>query len=491
MATAAISVSLKKLNLPTGQWNMQGLSTGMIMKPWPIPPLRPFTEAAGNDSVKLVTALELGDVFMQKKDLLMAYRKFSNAYEIANNKRNHYLLSSVYHHFSQLYIRLKSNEQAKENILKSIDLNTKAGNSKGLIKDYIAMGRIVDFIPAKNYLQRATVLAEAIKDPVLQLQIDQTLFNQHMINDNSENTLLFLQSHPNVKQALYGPGEHNYEWVIGEIFLYSGKYDSAYVHFKKAEPAYDDNYNISGRINFLSELADCCKGLKLYNEAIKYYTLTLGLTNTTLNVRVKSNCLDALQQLYFTTGDYQKAYEFSHSYIQYQDSVNKLNKEKDLVVMEIENENKRIQKENELAEKALERRHDAQYMLITIIVTAAFILLVFLGLFTVSSSTIRVLGFLSFIFLFELITLLLDTWIHHKTHGEPWKVWLIKIGIISLMLPFHHWLEHKLIQYLISRKLIRVGSFSFKKLFGYFKKQTAPVAAATEAVIPPDETGTD
>lgn len=444
-----------------------------------------FTTAigSGNDSIKVVTALELGDVFMQKKDLLMAFRKFSNAYDIANNKRNNYLLSSVYSHFSQLYIRLKSNEQAKEYILKSIALNTKAGNTKGLIKDYILIGKIVDFIPAKNYLQRATLLAESINDPVLKLQIDQTLFIQYMINDNSENTFRFLEAHPDVKKALYGPGDHNYEWVVGEIFLYSNKYDSAYVHFKKAEPAYNANYNISGRINFLSELADCCRGLKLYKEAIAYYTTTLQLANTTLNVRVQNNCLNALQQLYYATGDFQKAYEYANRNNLYQDSVNKLNKEKDLVLMEIDNENKRIQKENELAEKALQRKHDAQYMLITIIVAGAFILLVLLGLFTVSTTTIKVLGFFSFIFFFELVTLLLDTWIHDKTHGEPWKIWLIKICIISLMFPLHHWLEHKLIHYLIGRKLIRVGSFfSPRKFFSRFKKQTAPVVSTTEAV---------
>lgn len=454
-----------------------------------------FTTAisAGKDSVKVVTALELGDVFMQKKDMLMAFRKFSNAYDIANSLRNNNLLSSVYYRFSELYKRLKSNEQAKEYILKSIELNTKAGNTKGLIKDYIIIGKIVDFIPAKSYLQRAALLEESVKDPVLKLQIDETLFNQYMINDNSENTFSFLQSHPDIKQALNGPGEHNYEWVIGEIFLYSNVYDSAYIHFKKAEPAYDASYNVSGRINFLSELADCCKGLKLYKEAIKYYTITLDLAGITLNAMAKGNCLDALQELYFETGDFQKAYTYAHHYNTYQDSVNKMNKEKDLVLMEIDNENKRIQKENELAQKALERRHDAQYMLITLIVAAAFILLVFLGLFTVSTTTIKVLGFFSFIFFFELITLLLDTWIHDKTHGEPWKIWLIKISILSIMFPLHHWLEHKIIHYLISRKLIRVGNFfSPPKFFKRFKKETVPVVDTTgTADLPADIKGTD
>lgn len=447
-----------------------------------------------DDSVKVVTVLEMGDVFMQKKDLVMAFRKFSNAFDIANNLRNNYLLSAVYYHFTNLYNKLKntenlnSTEKAKEYTLKSIALNTQAVNVKGLIKDYITLAKIVDIIPAKKYLERAALLADSIMDPVLKLQIDQTMFDQHMINDGSENTFAFLHSHPDVEIALHNAGEYKYEWEIGEVFLYSKKYDSAYVHFAKAEPVYNASYNISGRINFYTEFADCCKGLKLYKEAIQHFTTTLELATIALNMRERYHCLDELQRLYYETGDFKKAYEYAYKYNLLQDSVNALNKVNDLVRGEIENENKRIQKENELTQIALQRRHDAQYMLITITVAIAFILLVLLGLFTVSTTTIRVLGFFSFIFLFELVTLLLDTWIHEKTHGDPLKIWLIKIAIISLMFPFHHWLEHKLIHYLLNKKLIHVGSFfSFKKLFKRPGKKTAPVMEVTEAVEPFDD----
>jgi hypothetical protein len=110
-------------------------------------------------------------------------------------------------------------------------------------------------------------------------------------------------------------------------------------------------------------------------------------------------------------------------------------------------------------------------MLITIIVALAFVLLIMIGMFRVSTFTIRVMSFLSLIFLFEFIILILDTWIHGLTHGEPWKVWLIKIGIISLLLPIHHFLEHKLIHYLLSRHLIIIRSrLSLSRFFNKKKK---------------------
>ena len=55
--------------------------------------------SSGNDSVKVIAAVEMGNVLVEKKDMVMAYRKFTNAYEIANNLRNSDLLSKVYYTF--------------------------------------------------------------------------------------------------------------------------------------------------------------------------------------------------------------------------------------------------------------------------------------------------------------------------------------------------------------------------------------------------------
>ena len=107
-----------------------------------------------------------------------------------------------------------------------------------------------------------------------------------------------------------------------------------------------------------------------------------------------------------------------------------------------------------------------QYMFITIIVAAAFVLMIMIGAFKVSTFMIRLMGFFSLIFFFEFVILILDKWIHDLTHGEPWKIWVIKIGIISVILPIHHYLEHKLIHYLLSRHLITIrGRLSLSWLY--------------------------
>jgi hypothetical protein len=52
---------------------------------------------------------------------------------------------------------------------------------------------------------------------------------------------------------------------------------------------------------------------------------------------------------------------------------------------------------------------------------------------------------------------LTDKQIAELTHDEPWKILLIKIMVAAVLLPLHHWSEHKVIHFLSSRKKLKAG----------------------------------
>lgn len=55
--------------------------------------------------------------------------------------------------------------------------------------------------------------------------------------------------------------------------------------------------------------------------------------------------------------------------------------------------------------------------------------------------------------------------LHRATHGEPLKIWIAKIFIIALLLPLHHFLEHKVVHFLESQKLLKMRQrFSVVKI---------------------------
>jgi NADH:ubiquinone oxidoreductase subunit 3 (subunit A) len=109
--------------------------------------------------------------------------------------------------------------------------------------------------------------------------------------------------------------------------------------------------------------------------------------------------------------------------------------------------------DNERDEKERRRRNNYQYTGITVLLVVVFIALAMMGFIRVSTTVIRILGFFSFILLFEFIVLIADNYIHAVTHGEPWKVLTIKIGLAAILVPLHHLLEKKAIKYLMRRQI--------------------------------------
>jgi hypothetical protein len=110
------------------------------------------------------------------------------------------------------------------------------------------------------------------------------------------------------------------------------------------------------------------------------------------------------------------------------------------------------------------RRHNIQYMAILLLIGASFLLLLLLGSFKVPRWAITEMGFFSFIFLFEFIILLIDGWLHHATHGEPWKILAVKIVLIGALSPLHHWLQHRVVHYLHTHQLLDASKFSLRPL---------------------------
>lgn len=103
---------------------------------------------------------------------------------------------------------------------------------------------------------------------------------------------------------------------------------------------------------------------------------------------------------------------------------------------------------------------------ITIGIVALFVMLVVLGMFKVSANTIRLIGFFAFLMFFEFVFLIFKKNIASITEGEPLKDLAFMIGLAALLVPLHHWLEHKVIKYLTSHnRLTASGKTLMSKVF--------------------------
>ena len=146
-----------------------------------------------------------------------------------------------------------------------------------------------------------------------------------------------------------------------------------------------------------------------------------------------------------------------------------MQQEEKLLKLEVENEARERELLAQQEAEATARRYNIQYMGISIVIVFSFFILAILGSFKVHKVVVKALGFFSFIFFFEFIIMFADHEIHHFTHGEPWKFMLFKIMLIAILLPLHHWLEEKVIHYLVSHRMVDASRISFASFFGNLK----------------------
>lgn len=432
-----------------------------------------FTTALNtdNDSAKVICAIELGNVYFQRSDVLMAFKTYTTAKNIATLTENERLLPPVFIAMANLYKKLDNIEVAKSYVFRSLAINKKLQNKYEQINDNIFLAKLSNYIAGKDYLQQAVRLSDTVQNIPLKIEAEKILFVHMMLQEKPSFMLNYLEANPELKNVFMNTGPDYLNWMKAEIYLYGSNPDSALFYFRKAETSFNTGYDFTAKKNFFVEYANCLQSLNNVPAAINYYLKSAELAKETSDLRKLKNIANELKSLYQQQGDYKQAFNYNVLYDHYKDSVDVLGREKDLALLEIDNEAKEQQRQAGLAEEQLRRKYNLQYMLITIVVATFFVLMIMIGMFKVSTTVIRLMGFLSLLFFFEFVILILDNWIHHLTHGAPWKVWLIKIGIISILLPVHHFLEHKLIHYLLSRHLITVRSrLSVTKFFRKKKK---------------------
>ncbi len=189
-----------------------------------------------------------------------------------------------------------------------------------------------------------------------------------------------------------------------------------------------------------------------YPKAITYLLKNKAINDSLGTGSTNKQCYAMLDSCYQKTGDFKNVFSYNSLYQKAKTLLEEKSKAKDILSLEIDAENKRKERLEMEEEEKTRVRHNWQYMGIVMGIVSLFVLLATIGIFNVPLKWVRALGFIAFIFLFEFVILLADTWIHNFTHGEPWKVLAIKVVLIALLLPLHHFLEHKAISYITHRR---------------------------------------
>lgn len=430
-----------------------------------------YSLALTNDSLKIAGQLQMGNSAMARNESLMAFKWYSKVMEQTVDGHLPELRTLAFRNCSELYKSLNNSEQSKAYLQEALDFNKAKKDSAGIVNVLIDLCRLTD---NRVYLEEALHISEKLKSDKLTIATKRIFFGLYAyVISSVDSTLLFFQKNPEVNFYYKNMGAAAYLFRLGQVYQYGGKPDSAILFYKEAEPNYVGEFDLTPRYNLYASMADCYRKIKKNKEAIFYYekayqiSLAEGMSARRLPVT------KALSDMYEEEQDYKKANMFLQNYISLRDSLNLKANQKDIALAEINNEKRNLERLALKQKDASLKARNLQYMIITIAIAVFFFMLLLLGMYPISPFTIRLFGYFVFISIFEFIILLIDSWLHRIAHGKPLWIWLMKVAIIALIVPVHHFIEHRVVHFLHTRKL---HAFREKISRSFKKKKTGIIS---------------
>lgn len=425
-----------------------------------------------SDSLKAIVLQTEGDVHLAANAKIEALRFYLSSLRTAEQMKEPGLIRNSYIKLSNFYSSIEDYDKAIDYLsiaMRQLDKIHEKNSPYQRVIDVNNLGNLYaakkNYEMAIKYHERSLKMADSLNFSNLKIPAYISLLNQYLRMDQPQKALQYFNSMEGISLQTY---LRNFglkgviDQAYGVIYTEIGRLDSAQIYFNNADDYFEKNTNSLFKMNHYIQVAELYKKKEEPDKAIELLLKVKEIAERTGQLEVIQRSAKELDSLYLKTGKFEFSRKYNSIYFQYKDSLDKLSREKELAQVEAQDEQER---QKILAEEAAEkkrRRNNIQYLGITIGIATFFIVLVFLGMFRVSESMIKAIGFFVFIMLFEFIFLVFKKKISGITNGEPLKDLFFMIGLAALLLPLHHWLEHRVIKFLTSHNRLTAAGHHIK-----------------------------
>jgi tetratricopeptide (TPR) repeat protein len=439
-----------------------------------------IANSADNPAWRSESYLDIGRSFEGKNQKIEAFRNYLDAMAIAERMQDDRLKMKCYSRLSAFYNLIRIQNKATHFKLLEADLLRKAKpvDSVALMWTRYDL-QSIDLNSNNNLLDEGSIreildFAKRWKHERM-LKFEFALIRSHYIEADKIRQLheLYTKQFPRELASLQFQNTGLYFRLKAYFSEEEGRPDSAYYYFNKAETIISNDPNKILQSKFYNRFGQFLLRQGQKDKAIGKFTKSYALAGEASYLDYMLSTTRQLESLYAGKGDFKNAFRFSVLNKTLSDSLSNLSKQDQMLVMEIDYETHQRDLAAQAGKEATARRHYLQYSAMIIVIISVFIILLMLGSLKVPEWIIKMLGFFSFIMLFEFIVLIADHKIQDITGGEPWKILLIKIILIGFLLPFHHWIEKRVVTFLLGPGMINIAN---NPLLHRMKKR-APVGA--------------
>jgi len=434
-------------------------------------------ENQSNDSLKAESLNVEGQAYQAKRGNIIALQRYFKALRLAEKINNPALIRNCYLYLSDFYSDIEDYDKAIDFMTLAYKQLDKLNEKNVPYQKVIYTNNLGNLFAKKknyniaiSYFERSIRMADSLKFSTLKIPGYVSLLNQYIRLDEPQKALDYLNSSSGaeLKKYLSNFGMAPViDQAYGVVYTGLGRFDSAGILLEKARPMFENSTNLYNKVGFLAQLASYYNKSGNYKLAIDHYLQVMQLSEQNGWLENVEKAAKYLDTLYRKTGNLDEAGKFNIIYYKYKDSIKTLLIENDIRKEEAEDERQRQLEAEKEAEELKKRRNNIQYLAIVIGIISLFVSLVILGMFKVSAGVIRAIGFFVFLMFFEFIFLIFNKNIYEFTKGEPWKDLAFMIGLAAILVPLHHWLEHKVLHYLTSHnRLTAAGHQIRKRIFG-------------------------
>lgn len=213
-----------------------------------------------------------------------------------------------------------------------------------------------------------------------------------------------------------------------------------------------DVYSVR-KLEYFTVLAAITRREGNASRARQYYQKALELALVQNNPAAGVAIIDSLKPIYIQAHELEGLVQLYGARDSLQQALAVTRDNEEITKQEVVAAERQRERELAAAEAEKQRRYNLQLTLIPVAIALLFLLLAVLGFYKLSTRSIRIVGFISFLFFFEFLFLLFKKRVSVITQGEPWKDLLFMVLLAALLLPLHHWLEHKVVHHLSHKKL--------------------------------------
>ncbi len=433
-----------------------------------------------NKPMKILFNLLMGEIMERQLQKVNAFQNYTNAVYLSSEIENDSLLYESYRKMYKFYSVNDNYTKAREYYLKAdflvehsshFDKHEKLWNKVELVNIYRNAKQIdISISLAYRVIEEARRMGYQSAKEYCMSSLRALLLDNNRFQEISD---YYSVKYPEELELLRISAPRSYNRVMSIVMEVRGQIDSAKYYMKQAEIMVACSTDPDYKANFYKRMGE----FYLRHEAIDSASesleksATFGINAADLSFVIGSSHL--LDSLYNIRHDPERAYYYLKLNQHYADSNTVQMQHDKIALSEVEHKGELNKLFNEKEQYRSQQKHNLQLFITILSIFLALIILVFLSNSALPKWVIKAFGFLTFIFLFEFIIYIADTFIHHLTHGDLLPLMAFKIVLISFLLPLHHWIEDKIVHYLISHKFLHNMHFSFRNMFkGFIAKES-------------------